>query len=76
MQMMYRAFTTHSCGLAEAANYVCDHAHCLIEANAMKANYSGFDECSLLCEGCEPDPVKSSVSSSHRVSRLAEEFYF
>lgn len=59
--MLYRATQTHACGLAEVAEYVCNRGQCLIEANAAVANYTGFDECSLLCEGCEPDPIKSSV---------------
>ena len=33
----------------------------MIEANAALANYTGFEECSLLCEGCEPSPAKSML---------------
>ena len=36
----------------------------MIEANAALANDTGFEECSLLCEGCEPSPAKSLLHAA------------
>lgn len=62
--MLYRAMHTHACGLAETADFSCHLGNCLIEANAALANYTGFEECSLLCEGCEPSPAKSLLHAA------------
>ena len=61
--MLIRALSTDSCGLAEVADFSCKAGKCMIEANAALANYTGFDECSLFCEGCEPDPLRSTLQS-------------
>ncbi|KAK8809408.1 hypothetical protein WA171_000990 [Blastocystis sp. BT1] len=61
--MLYRAVNTTGCGLAEVADYSCHVGTCVIEANAAVANYTGFEECSLFCEGCEPSPIKSTLRS-------------
>ena len=60
--MLYRAMNTHSCGLAETAEFSCTMGQCMIEANAALGNYTGYADCSLYCEGCEPSPIKSAVS--------------
>ena len=59
--MFYRSVTNDSCGLAAEASFSCHVGKCLIEANAAEGNYTGFEECSYLCEGCAPNPLLSKV---------------
>ena len=61
--MLIRALGTDACGLAEVADFSCKAGKCMIEADAALANYTGFEECSLYCEGCEPSPLRSALQS-------------
>ena len=61
--MLTRALSTDACGLAEVADFSCKAGKCMIEADAALANYTGFEECSLYCEGCEPSPLRSALQS-------------
>ena len=59
--MLYRSVTNGSCELAAEATFSCQLGKCLIESDASAGNFTGFEECSYLCEGCSPNPLLSEV---------------
>ncbi|KAK8801932.1 hypothetical protein WA158_006327 [Blastocystis sp. Blastoise] len=61
--MIINSSWSSPCELADIADYTCKAGKCMIESSAHLVEYNGLENCTMLCEGCAPDPVKTEIQN-------------